>query len=91
MLTDPLRTSEDWTRHVARQTQRECEDVSARIWRAELESAQSGSDKPGIKDVKSAPSYVALTLQKGGELAGTITHRFLCFPDTIDPRDRAKR
>lgn len=80
-----LRTS--WTVHVARQTQAECEDVLGRIWRLKVESWQPGPDRPGIKEVKSAPGYVAVTFQtKDGEYRGSSRHSFRCLPDTIDPR-----
>lgn len=79
--------SKSWTLHVARQTQGECEDVLTRTWQVKLKQWQPGPEKPGIKDTKSAPGYIAINFHDMGGAPGALaSHTFRCFPDTLDPR-----
>lgn len=81
------RPSRSWSLHIARPTQVECEEVLTRVWQVQVRNSQPGPETPGIKETKSAPGYVAVTFQKkDGEYAGSASHRFVCLPDTIDPR-----
>ena len=75
-------SSKEWTIHFARGTQADCEIVLVRVWQVRVKHNQPGADTPGIKDVKSAPGYVAVNYQTGG----STSYTFRCLPDTIDPR-----
>ncbi len=78
--------SKEWTLHVARKTQADCETVSANVWQVRLNHNQPGADKPGIKDVKSTPGYIIVNFKTGG----AVSHTFRCLPDTVDPRGPKK-
>ena len=82
-----MRETDSWEVPIARPTRAECEDVLRRTWEVVLRHNQPGPDKPGIKEAKSAPGMIVVTFHRQGvEFAGSTTYRFVCLPDTVDPR-----
>jgi hypothetical protein len=59
-LDTPRRESKDWKLHVARQTQLQCEEVLTRMWDVTLKQNTPHADRPGIKEVNSAPGFLCL-------------------------------
>jgi len=84
---DKFRTEKSWKLHVARPTQKECEEVLQRVWQVEVKNWQPSAERPGVKEVQSAPGLVIVTFKKGdSDYAGGFSEEFVCLPDTVDPR-----
>lgn len=71
-----------WVIHGAQQTQAECEEALNLEWQRKLDSYKEM--RLGIP-VRSGPGYISLTI-KGTDQEVMKVFRFLCLPDTIDPR-----
>ncbi|HEX5530513.1 MAG TPA: hypothetical protein VFZ82_13175 [Methylomirabilota bacterium] len=77
-----------WSVEVARPSYNACEDVLRRAWQVEVRNWQPSPDKPGIKELKSAPGLVIVTFKgaSGEEYGGGFSKKYRCLPDTVDPR-----
>jgi hypothetical protein len=66
-----------------------CTQAQLRTWNV-LVSQCDGGKCPGVQEVKKvSPSLVILTFKPDEEgFPGGASHRLLCMPDTIDPRDK---
>ena len=72
-----------WEILTVRITREECLDVKARAWEGEASQYNDLSKFPGIEKVNTLPREYVSVFLKGG---GITNYRFLCLPDTIDPR-----
>ena len=86
--TDTRFNSEkSWAIQVARPSHPACEEVLRRVWQTVVSQWQPSPEKPGIKETKSAPGLVIVNFKgKDDAYGGGFTKKFVCLPDTIDPR-----
>jgi hypothetical protein len=86
--TDAHYNSEkSWAVQAASPSNSICEEMLRRVWQVEVKQAQPSPDRPGVKEAKSAHGVVIVNLRgKGDEYGGGWTKKFICLPDTVDPR-----
>ena len=88
--TTPPTFLAEWKRHNAYNALEECELAKARVWTYTAKRWKKEKEtSPALQEIGEVPGeYLSLVFrQKSGHQA-TYTHRYLCLPDTIDPREK---
>lgn len=80
---EPRPPTVEWQIQDALPTREACLDLRHRLWAAERKSHESSTKNPSVT-VTDVPDVLVSVLFPNG--AGYSTVRFLCLPDTVDPR-----
>ena len=80
-------SEKSWAVQVARPTHQACEEVLGRTWELEVKTWQPSPERPGIKETKAARGLVIVNFKGAAdEYGGGFSKKFVCLPDTVDPR-----
>src|SRR5947209_930935 len=82
----------EWKLHDAYKTQEQCEKGKYAVWSHEVEYwTKTQQSSPHLEKVdKVAGAFLSLSFKGKDGSSSSHTSRYLCLPDTIDPREKEK-